>query len=83
MYELIKRNQALAEARRNTDVALAYADGLAEYADRLMQYTGQLDVKRMMLSRVTSDLGTELLAQELVAFAFAGINIGNRIGRRF
>lgn len=81
MYEVLRRNAALAEAHRNNSVALAYADGLADYADRLMQYTAQLDVKRHLLSRVSSDLGVELLAQELVAFAFAGINIGNRIGR--
>ncbi|WP_239310630.1 hypothetical protein [Frankia sp. Cj3] len=82
MYEVFKRTAAVAEALRNNEVALTYADGLADYTHQLMQYTAQLDVKRMMLGRLTSELGNELLAQELVAFAMTGINIGQKIGRR-
>lgn len=83
MNELFKRTAALAEAYRNNEVALVHGDGLAEYTQQLMQNTAQLDVQRMMLNRVTSELGNELLAQELVAYAMNGIRVGSRIGRRY
>jgi hypothetical protein len=75
MYDIIRKATELAKVDTDIEVGLAKEAGLAEYMDQLMVDTQQLDMKRLMLSRYSSQLGQELMAQELVVFAFQGTNI--------
>ena len=76
MYDLIRRQVALADVRRDGEVAQAKLEVLVEYTEELMVHTTNFDLTFQMLGSMASPLGQRLLAQEVMGFAMHGMSIG-------